>query len=131
MKTKYFLVVALVLCIFLSCSSNDDTIPTATTEWNLISVTGGLAGVDDTFDSGLITWTFNSNTNTVIVVNNNTDDTLIDFFDSGTYTYVTTVVGSDIHVTIDGIEFGVITQTASQMTLDQQALDGYLVTFTK
>ncbi|MCB0446073.1 MAG: hypothetical protein KDD03_00905 [Gelidibacter sp.] len=131
MKTKYLFLVLFVCTLLSGCSSNDDPTPTTTIEWNLISVTGGLAGVNDTFDPGLITWTFNSNTNTVIVVNNNTDDTLIDFFDSGTYTYVTTVVGSDVHVTIDGIEFGVITQTASQMTLDQQALDGYLVTFTK
>src|SRR5690606_36981223 len=79
----------LLFAVLASCMSDDDSntpLPNTVT-WNLTKVEGSIAGVTHTFPTGLIQWTFNEDTNTLVVVNNNTDDSLFDFYDSGTYSY--------------------------------------------
>lgn len=133
MKSLKILIAILLVATIASCSSDDDNNVQLTqiNSWNLARVTGGFAGVDQTFPEGLIVWTFNGDTDTVVVVNNNTDNTLNDFFDSGTYPYTIENDGTNDVISIDGIDFGVISETENELLLDHQVDDGFTVTFTR
>lgn len=133
MKPLKILIAILLVATIASCSSdNDDNVQiTQINSWNLARVTGGFAGVDQTFPAGLIVWTFNGDTEMVVVVNNNTDDTLNDFFDSGTYPYTIENDGTDDVISINGIDFGVISETENELLLDHQVDDGFTVTLTR
>ena len=131
MKTIQFFAAILLLTVFTSCNTNDDSteLPTLPISWNLTRVTGGFAGVDETFPRGLITWSFNSETNMLTVVNNNDNEASNDMFDSGTYPYsVQTTETGDI-LTVNEIEIGKISVTQNQLNIDQQSVDGFMLTF--
>jgi hypothetical protein len=130
MKTLQIIVAILLFTTFSACTSDTDNsiqIPTTVT-WSLTHVSGGIAGFDETFEIGLITWTFNSQTNIMAVVNNNTDDSSYDIFESGLYSYSIQNDGTNYRMTIDGGDFGVITETENEITLDQQVDDGFIIT---
>ena len=133
MKTLRFFMTIFMLTALMSCSNDDDNNPQSTNPdvWNLTQVVGGFAGVDQTIPAGLVQWTFNSDTGMLVVVNNNTDDMIFDFFDSGTYPYSTQNDGAVDIITIDGIEFGVYTETHNEVTIDQQVADGFLIRLTR
>ncbi|MGJ8591857.1 MAG: hypothetical protein ACSHXF_04880 [Aquaticitalea sp.] len=122
-----------LLTALVSCSDDDDnsTQLSHTTTWNLTHVFGGFAGIDQTLPSGLVQWTFDSETDMLTVVNNNTDEMVVDFFDSGTYPYSIQNDGTNDLITIDGIDFGIYTETENEITIDQQVNDGFLLTLTK
>lgn len=130
MKTHQFITAFLVFMIFTNCSLDDDTnneIPNISS-WNLIKVEGSIAGVTHTFPMGLIRWTFNEDTLTLVVVNNNTDDSLFDFYDSGTYSYSVENNGTDDILFINDMEFGAVSGTQSQLIIDEQVDDGFVLT---
>lgn len=55
--------------------------------WKLVNVTGTLAGINNNFTSGLITWDFNAISQTVTVVNNNNNLNLWNVLETGGYNY--------------------------------------------
>ncbi|HLT33153.1 MAG TPA: hypothetical protein VKZ98_05130 [Aquaticitalea sp.] len=113
-------------------SDDDSNTPLPNTvTWNLTKVEGSIAGVTHTFPTGLIHWTFNEDTNTLVVVNNNTDDSLFDFYDSGTYSYSVENNGTDAIVTIEDVELGAVTVTQDELIIDEQIDDGFVLTFTR
>ena len=130
MRTPQIFVAFFSLFLLTSCFNNDDNQIqiTNTITYSLTNVMGGIAGFDETFEPGLITWTFNNQTNMMIVDNNNTDDSSFDVFESGTYSYSVENDGTNLRMTIDGTDFGIITETANELTLDQQVDDGFLIT---
>ncbi|GAA3657223.1 hypothetical protein [Flavivirga jejuensis] len=130
-------------CFFVltNCSLNDDNnniddtvvFPT----WHLINVTGGLAGIDDSFDLRTIIWTFNITDQVMTVVNNNTDDTKEDGLDSGTYNYSILEEDEDDFLFVEEDEMGVLTLSQSQkfleidenFTSEGDGADGFIYTF--
>lgn len=52
--------------LLASCSSNDDNESTQPESlngiWNIKNIQGGFAGIDDDYETGVITWTFNNQT---------------------------------------------------------------------
>ena len=131
MKTIQFFTLMLLLVVITSCNTNDDStpLPTQPISWNLTRVTGGFAGVDETFPRGLITWSFNSETNMLTIVNNNDNEASNDMFDSGTYPYsIQTTETGDI-LSVNEIELGKITVTQNELTIEQQTADGFTLTF--
>lgn len=123
----------LVILALASCKNDDDNGP-ATLEgtWKLTRVQGGIAGVDERFPSGVITWTFHLDTQTVTVVNNLTPESANDFFESGTYSFQARSTGANstcgASMSIDDIDFGCMSQSGNTLKFDQQATDGFLVT---
>ena len=59
----WYLYIPFMFLLF-SCTSDDDNQKTEATlngSWHLVNISGGLVGVNDDFDTGLITWIFNEN----------------------------------------------------------------------
>ncbi len=135
---KYTLLNLICLLLCLSCSQDDDTPINNPLEasWSLINVSGSFAGIDQDIEAGVIVWTFNPVDYTVTVENNNTDEEVINFFESGTYTYVYVDNEGETEqcnesLFIDNINFGCQTISGNTMKLNHIWLDGYILTFVK
>jgi len=138
---KPYLLVALVSIMFLTnCSIEDngnDNTSKVTTLWNLINVSGGIAGVDNNFDMGDIVWTFNEVTSTLTVNNNNSDDGVEDGLNSGSYPYYVYESDEALFLIINTAEYGGFTVLENQLIIDQNSTstgsgaDGYVYTFQK
>ncbi|WP_282136209.1 hypothetical protein [Seonamhaeicola maritimus] len=141
MKTKILILVTVFLTL-TSCSLSNDTnegpIEVTLVHWNLINVTGGIAGVDNDFEVGDIVWNADEFNSMLAVNNSNPDDTIEDGLDTGTYDFVLFETGGDIFTVIDGDEFGKIYISETDNTLliiDQNELsfgpqaDGFIYTF--
>ena len=126
----FFIICITLLCF--SCSNDDDSNSISLHQtWTLRQVSGGLAGINDTFEQGIITWSFNETDGTVLVKNNNTDNTLTDILETGTYPYSTSLENGAIKLTIDGSNYGYISLTENTLSIDDQAADGFLISFEK
>ena len=88
MKNLKLLSFLMIIGLFNSCSVDDDynNNPSLLGAWNLVEVSGTIAGTTDEFALGTIVWNFS--TSEVAVLNTNTNDSLQDGFDSGTYDYI-------------------------------------------
>jgi len=140
MKNLRLLLVLLPALIMTGCEEDNATPmnyqqEAAEGEWNLVNVSGSIAGVNQDFAPGTIAWTFNEN-GTVTVVNNNTNEQAEDFFDTGTYDY-SFVANEDnpqacaIVLEVDNINFGCQTINGDELVLSQVWADGYQLTFEK
>ena len=135
MKTPVYVLI-LILFTF-SCNNDDDaqqnTDPTLEGTWSLVNVYGGLAGVDDDFDMGTITWDFDEDNLELTVTNTNTTAVIYDGFPSGTYDYeLFTPTDENASVTINTFSYVITTLTSSQLILDEGvAADGFLLTFNR
>lgn len=128
MRALHIFIVAVVFGLCTGCTSGGDGLDFTTT-WNLVNVSGGFAGVDHTFQRGLIKWTFYEEDGIIKVTNNNDIDSLNDIFETGTYPYTIEEIGTDYHIFIEGEDFGVIAKTSTIMTINQEQInDGFLIT---
>ncbi|RED46498.1 hypothetical protein DFQ10_101269 [Winogradskyella eximia] len=133
MKTTFFILVLMLST--LSCNSDDDTQqnsdPTLDGSWSLVNVTGGLAGIDDDFETGLIIWDFNQDNLELTVTNNNTVNVIYDGFPTGTYDYeIFTETNGEMSVVINTVSYRVTTLASSQLVIDEGIVaDGFLLTF--
>ncbi|MDG5490561.1 hypothetical protein [Psychroserpens sp. SPM9] len=132
---KYIYLVALIF-VAMSCQNDDDGTPnnepTLEGPWSLVNVSGGLAGVDQDFELGIITWDFDIETQQLTIVNTNTD-VVFDGYPSGVYDFQALTNGEITTIVIDdniNLEINVLTN--SQLVLDEGiAFDGFLYTFTR
>ena len=133
MKTTFYILVLMLST--LSCNSDDDTEqnsePTLNGSWSLVNVTGGLAGIDDDFETGLIIWDFNQDNLELTVTNNNTVNVIYDGFPTGTYDYeIFTETNGEMSVVINTVSYRVTTLASSQLVIDEGIVaDGFLLTF--
>ncbi|WP_417351505.1 hypothetical protein [Flavobacterium alkalisoli] len=145
MKTLKLLLLLLYIPVAFSCNNDDDNNQPSNQEftvtWKLINVSGGFGGVDHDFEEGIITWTFNSQNETIVVVNNNPAD-VYDGLGTGEYTYdfvpndITTICAESFETQGPGdaettSNFGCMTITGDNMTLSMAEADGFLLTFKK
>ncbi|WP_299548426.1 hypothetical protein [Seonamhaeicola sp.] len=141
MKRK-ILILATIFLTITSCNLSDDgnNEPTVITlyHWNLINVSGGLAGVDNDFEVGDIVWNYDQFTNKLYVENLNPDDMIEDGLDTGTYDFLIFDVATNLFTVLDGNEFGEIYNSETDNTIliiDQNSLstgagaDGFIFTF--
>ena len=134
MKTAFYLFVLALLVV--SCNSDDaEQNNTAALEgpWSLVNVEGGIAGVDDDFDIGLIIWNFDSYTQ-LTVTNNNTVNVVFDGLPSGIYEYRHLTSGQGDTSFLDIVDvsgFRFISSSSSQFVLYDGMVDGFLLTFRK
>ncbi|EPR72257.1 hypothetical protein ADIWIN_2757 [Winogradskyella psychrotolerans RS-3] len=119
-----------------SCNGDDDaqqnSEPTLNTTWSLINVSGGFAGVDDDFESGIITWHFNNEASEITVINNDTSNAIHSGYASGTYTYEVITTPNDTTLVIGNTDLKITTLTSSQLILDEGMIsDGFQYTFSR
>lgn len=123
--------------IFTNCSiKNDNTTPDVVrVYYNLINVSGGIEGVDDYFELGTITWTFNDETGILTVVNENIDNTKQDGLDSGDYNYSVLNSGGNSFLIVDSNELGSLEYITNNLiingneTSEGSGADGFIYTF--
>ncbi|WP_179353469.1 hypothetical protein [Winogradskyella vidalii] len=131
---KYQLFILAFTLIFFSCNSDDDAPQSSTTtlhgNWSLINVNGGFPGVNDDFESGLITWNFDDTE--ITVTNNNTHNVIHSGYPSGIYTYDVITTATDTTLVIENTNSKIITLTNNQLVIDQGvAADGFQYTLSK
>jgi len=120
-----------------SCTSDDDNNNDNTPEnlignWNLVNVSGGIAGINHPVAEGTVVWEFNTN-NTVTIVNTAADD--YTGLATGTYPYA--FVTSDVpescaqKLTINNTQSGgCVTFTANgKMFVNDSYADGFTLEF--
>lgn len=133
MKRTFILFIASFSLLFLSCNNDDDPDNNSATisgTWSLINVSGGLAGVDEDFDKGLIVWTFNENTSTLTIENNSTGT--FTGYPSGNYNYSLETNNDVENITIDNFEMVISSLTENEMIIDEGSiLDGFFYKFSR
>jgi hypothetical protein len=107
--------------IFLSNCTNDgapkEDILTGT--WNVQNISGGLSGIDDDYEAGVIIWTFSAENATLSVENNNEANVIYDGLPSGNYAYSILTVEGEQFLEINGQgQFGIVLSNG-QVLLDQ------------
>lgn len=134
----FILVISFLSLTNCSIGNNDNTQPQVVeVYWNLINVTGGVAGVNEDYALGTIIWRFNEASGVLSVENNNTDDTKQDGLDSGDYTYSILDDNGDLFLVVDSDEMGHLTITANEFILNENetsqgsGADGFIYTFRK
>ncbi|MFS4456982.1 hypothetical protein [Maribacter sp. 2304DJ31-5] len=136
MKATAF--VLLFVLTLLGCTDTDGTkdADILSGTWQVQNISGGFAGIDDDYTSGVITWTFASVTSKLTVVNTNDPTTAIyDGLPTGTYDYAILLVQNEHYLEIDGQEFSGISFLDGQLLLDQNnrstgsGADGFVLRF--
>ena len=119
--------------ILSSCSNDNNFISKNSVEgrWKLVNSRGTFAGINNNFTYGLITWDFNSITQTVTVTNNNTDPNLLDILETGVYNYQF-INNPDLpcgeSIEIDGSVLGCCSFINDSLVIDQSIADGFTIT---
>jgi len=135
MKNLFILFITYSFYITTSCTNNGNN-DGQTETWNLINISGGIAGVNNDFQQGAIIWILNPQSSTLAIENNNTDNNY-DGFDSGIYSYNIQNINGEIFIIIEVIEFGGITQLPNELIIDQNitsngnGADGFILRFEK
>ena len=134
MKITFYILALMLLT--LSCSSDDDaqqdSEPTLNATWSLVNVSGGFAGVDDDFESGIITWHFNNESSEITVTNNDTSNAIHSGYASGTYSYEVLTTSNETSVVIENTDLRIISLTTNQLILDEGMIsDGFQYTFSR
>ncbi|WP_299221792.1 hypothetical protein [uncultured Aquimarina sp.] len=127
---KRFYLVLLSIIIF-SCSNDDDNNlePTLQGTWNLVNVSGGITGLDEDIDRGVVVWDFNASTGMVTIVNNSTTTSANTLLASGTYTYnVSAPADADLLI-VNEVDYGRLNLENSVFTITENAIDGFTFRF--
>ncbi|MNK10524.1 hypothetical protein D3C87_285490 [compost metagenome] len=86
--------------------------------WNLVRLYGGIAGANETHNSGEIEWNFNSQNHT-LTVNNTAGSSTYYYLPSGTYSFQQITNSNQNYLVIDANELGQFTISGNQMHIDE------------
>ena len=138
---KHLIVFSLTFFFILTNCQNDDNNSDNTDilngQWNLINISGGIAGNNIDFENRLIFWSFNSENSTLTITNNNSDSTINDGLDSGTYSYSIQNSNGKSFLFINNSEFGNITVLDGELLINQNIFtnangaDGFILKLNK
>lgn len=131
------LVLILGLAFQTSCSDNDDAIPVEAIDgvWNLTNVSGGFAGINENYERGTITWSFNSQDSTLTVENNSSLENIFSGYVTGSYTYAIVEANEKVYLLINNAEFGSYIISDNSMNINQNerstgtGADGFFLQF--
>jgi len=98
--------------------------------WNLIHLSGGLAGLDNNFDYGDITWAFDYTADELHVVNSINNEGVFDGFETGVYEFSIAETFLGPYLTVDSGELGQINLSDGEMFINgpdssQPIADGF------
>lgn len=135
MKSKILVLLVVGFCGAIASCNDDDPTQASTINgtWNLKNISGGIAGINDDYNQGIIKWIFNSQSLTLTVENNNSQNTTYDGFESGIYNYSILESGGDSYLIAEDIEFGGYTVTENNLIIDQNktligtGADGFII----
>lgn len=99
-------------------------------KWDLINVNGGLAGLNENFPQGAITWDF-GRSEVTIVNNNSQQNAIYDGLETGTYEYAINEVNDFKTLVVDGQDLGGVSISNDELIVDQRAVDGFQLRFQK
>lgn len=133
------IIVAIILAVLFITSCDKDNQSNQSDEiegtWKVTNISGGFAGIDDDYASGVITWKFNGQTLTVI--NNESQGAIYSGFETGTYQYTSTEINGVKYININSQEFGGYTITNNNLTINQNetstgsGADGFILNFSR
>ena len=135
MKSKILVLLVVGFCGAIASCNNDDSIQATTINgtWNLKNISGGLAGINDDYNQGIIKWIFDSQALTLTVENNNSKNTIYYGFESGIYSYSILESGGNSYLIVEDTEFGGYTLTENNLMIDQNktstgsGADGFVI----
>ncbi len=134
MKSKILVLVVVGFCgVIASCNDDSPQASTINGTWNLKNISGGLAGINDDYNQGIIKWIFDSHALTLTVENNNSQNTIYDGFESGIYSYSVLESGDNSYLIVEDTEFGGYTLTENNLMIDQNktstgsGADGFII----
>ncbi|RIA09714.1 hypothetical protein OE09_1560 [Flavobacteriaceae bacterium MAR_2010_72] len=133
---KLSLVVVSVIVLITSCNTDDRTNQeTLTGIWNVRQISGGVAGINDEYEPGTITWSFN---NQILIVDNNENQgNTYSGLESGTYNFSTIEIDGVNYIIINNAEYGSYTLSIDSLTINQNqtssgpGADGFILQFEK
>jgi hypothetical protein len=85
--------------------------------WNMVKVTGGEEGINNTITEGLVSWTFDGAGE--IIVNNTVGVYEGGVLSSGTYNYNVINSEGNTYLEIENNEFGLYTITNGRLTMNE------------
>lgn len=101
--------------------------------WNLKMITGGFGGLEDTYNSGVVVWTFN---NQQLTVQNNAPASFIySGLTTGVYPYEVQIINNETYLFIANEHFSGVSFLNNELTLDQNSIpdangaDGFVLLF--
>ncbi len=103
----------------------------------MTNVSGGFAGINETYNIGDITWLFDATQNILKVNNSHPQETIYDGLDSGIYTFEMTDVEGKQFIFINDSEFGSYTVKDNELVINQNEFpyasgaDGFIMVFHK
>lgn len=129
----------LIIFLFLTtCTNTDNSMKTdiLSGTWNVVNISGGFVGINDDYDSGIITWTFVAANSKLLVENNNgLAGTIYDGIPTGEYDYEILIQENETFLVINSQEFAGIIISDGQLVLDQNKMstgsgaDGFILRF--
>lgn len=120
---KSFYVILLSIFLF-SCSNDDDNSAQETGlqgTWNLVNVTGGIAGIDEDIERGMVVWDFDMTSGMVTITNTIADSTFDTSLPSGTYSYSVSAPADDDVLIVNEVSLGIINIAGSAFTVGQSS----------
>jgi len=128
---KKILLILALTSVLLSCSSDDND--GNDVAFHMTKVSGGFAGVNETFKKGDIIWTLNDGNSTLVIAKNTTKP--YSGLDDGVYSYAIEIIDGKQYFHINQIEFGGLTNGNATMTINEnersggQGADGFIFEF--
>ncbi|MCP4976194.1 MAG: hypothetical protein GY931_08540 [Maribacter sp.] len=120
MQKRLILFVFSILTLLVGCSTNDDMEKDPIDGvWEVRNISGGFAGINDDYPTGIILWSFNGQQSKLTVTNNNIANTIYDGFESGEYPYSILQKDKVLYLEIDGQEFGGMVISQNELVIDQ------------
>lgn len=125
-KSIYHSLVAVLVLVLITACKKETVTPKQSSsstssidgKWNLVRIYGGIAGINETHNSGEIEWTFNSQ-NHLLTVENTTGSSTYYYLPSGTYNFQEITNANQHYLKIDANELGQFTISGNQMHIDE------------
>ncbi len=123
--------------VFTSCNNDDDASPLEPLNgtWNLKNIVGGFAGIDDDYETGMVTWTFYTQNSTLQVENNTNQETIYSGFETGNYSYTSVQNNGNEYILINDEEYGGYLIDVDGLVINQNEIqdgvgsDGFILKF--
>lgn len=117
--------------LLLSCSPDEND--TNSIDFHMTKVSGGFAGVNETFVKGDIIWSLNDGSSTLVIAKNTSNP--YSGLDEGVYSYAIEIIDGKQYFNINQIEFGGLSNDNTSMTINEnersggQGADGFIFEF--
>ncbi len=145
MKNPYLL--SLLFLFLCTCSStenspsvpvtsgNNTPAPSLHGTWNLSNVSGGIAGINEDFEPGLVQWVFDVELSTLTVDNQETEGSMYTGIESGSYPYLLFKQNNANYLFVQEIEIGRVLIVEGELQIngndrsERSGADFYIFTF--